>query len=322
MREVNLIIDGIPVTAREGENLVEAAKRVGIVIPTLCYLKDLDVVSACRMCLVKIEGIPKLMTACSTPVSDGMVVETENEEIVNHRKMLLRLYLDNHPNDCLTCQKAGECELQNLSYRYSVTFREHDGARRGNKYAEFSDTSSPYILRDESKCILCGRCVRTCAQVETRNVLTFAERGFVTKISADADQSLEESTCVSCNRCVTACPVGALMDRRAYGKTRSWSAKVKGVKCKACDYGCNMEILYDKDVPVAVRARDPQGRCRPLCLRGRLTTELEYVYGPDDPYVKVETEDGNKFEKATWARALELEGVLEKLRILEEDDHE
>ncbi|MDO5689767.1 MAG: 2Fe-2S iron-sulfur cluster-binding protein [Tissierellia bacterium] len=320
MSFVTLTIDGVTVRARAGESVVEAAKRVNIHIPTLCYLKDLEVVSACRMCLVRIEGVGKLMTGCSTPVVEGMVVVTEDEQIAQHRRTLLRLYLDNHPNDCLTCQKAGECELQNLSYRYDVKFRDHEGARRGKPTAEFSDTTSPYILRDESKCILCGRCVRTCAKVETRNVLTFANRGFVTKISADADQTLEESTCVSCNRCVVACPVGALVDRRVYGKIRPWQSKTKGVKCKACDYGCNMEILVDKGTPVAVRAKAPQGEDRPLCLKGRLMTEFEYVYGPEAPFKKIDQDDKRVFVETDWADALELSGIFEKLQSLREEE--
>lgn len=320
MNTVTLTIDGKTVVAPVGENLVEAAKRAKIIIPTLCYLKDLDVVSACRMCVVKIEGIPKLMTACSVAVAEGMSVTTENEEIVNYRKTLLRLYLDNHPNDCLTCQKAGECELQNLSYRYDVTFRDHDGARRGGPEASFTDTSSPYILRDEAKCILCGRCVRTCAVLPMRNVLTFAERGFVTKIAADADQTLEESTCVSCNRCVVACPVGALIDRRISGKVRPWQALIKNVKCKACDFGCNMEVMYENGEVVGVRAKEPQGLDRPLCLKGRLLTEFEYVDRPETPYEKVESEEGRKFVETSWAEALELSDVHAKLNRLSEEE--
>ncbi len=123
-----------------------------------------------------------------------------------------------------------------------MKFREHEGARR----PYYVDTSSPYILKDDSKCILCGKCVRTCAQVHDRKVLSLSGRGFDTRIVADADFSLEESTCVSCNRCVVACPVGALIDRRVLGKTRVWDSEIKSIKCKACNYGCNFEVLSKK----------------------------------------------------------------------------
>jgi NADH dehydrogenase/NADH:ubiquinone oxidoreductase subunit G len=309
MENVTLTIDGKKVTVPENYNVIQAAQRLGIEIPALCYDPNLEIAGACRLCLVEIEGSRKLQTSCSTKVKEGMVVHTETEKVVNIRKEILQLLLDNHPNDCLTCQKAGECLLQKYAYRYNVKFREHNGARRPN----FVDTSSPYILKDDSKCILCGKCVRTCYQVHDRKVLSFAGRGFETRIVADADFSLEESSCVSCNRCVTVCPVGALIDKRLLGKTRVWDGEVKGVKCKVCDYGCNFEVLSKNGKNVAVRAKSPiEGR--PLCLKGRLTTELLYLDKPETPYKK----ENGKFQETTWKEALGLGDVFEK--ILKEDD--
>ena len=308
MENVTLTIDGKKVTVPKDYYVIQAAKKVGIDIPALCYDPNLEVVSACRLCLVEIEGRKKLETSCSTKVKEGMVVYTESEKVVAIRKEILQLLLDNHPNDCLTCQKAGECLLQQYAYRYNVKFREHEGARR----PYYVDTSSPYILKDDSKCILCGKCVRTCAQVHDRKVLSFAGRGFDTRIVADADFSLEESTCVSCNRCVVACPVGALIDRRVLGKTRVWDSEIKSIKCKACNYGCNFEVLSKKGKNIAVRAKAPS-EGRPLCLKGRLTTELIYVDEPETPYKK----EKGQFIETSWKEALELDGVFEKL--LEED---
>lgn len=312
MATVSLTIDGMAVKAPQGMSILEAAKKVKVEIPALCYDKNLDVVSACRLCIVEIEDMPKLMTACSTPVAEGMVVHTESERVVQVRRTILQLLLDNHPNDCLTCQKAGECLLQKYSFRYDVQFRNHDGARRGLEVASWTDTSSPYVLRDESKCILCGKCVRTCAEVETRNVLTFAERGFETKISANADQTMEESTCVSCNRCVVACPVGALMDARVVGMPRVWETTQKTVKCKQCDFGCNMSVFYKNNKVVGVKAQDA-AMGRPLCLKGRLRTELEYRENPDVPYAKIETPEGRRFVETSWIEALEMGNIVEKL---------
>lgn len=316
---ISLTINGRAVEVPEGTTILEAARVLGIDIPTLCYLKELEIVSSCRICVVDVRGWKNPTTACSTLVSEGMEVETESERVVEYRKELLRLYLDNHPNDCLTCQKSGECELQDLSYRYGVEFRDHDGERRKFKQAMFSDTSSPYILRDESKCILCGRCVRTCAKVN-RNVLSFANRGFETRIAADADETLEESTCVSCNRCVAACPVGALMDRRAQHKVRNWKKDSELVECKRCEYGCQFELIREKgeDEVLAVKAVGAVSDKTPLCLRGRLTTEFEYVDNPQTPYIKVEGEDGRKFKKASWIEAIEMEGIFDKLKEMEE----
>lgn len=309
MKSVTLTIDGQRVMVPEDYSIIQAAKELGIEIPALCYDPNLEVVSACRLCIVEIEGSRKLETSCSVKVKEGMVVNTETEKVVNARRDILQLLLDSHPNDCLTCQKAGECLLQKYAYRYDVKFREHDGAMR----PELIDTSSPYILKDDSKCILCGKCVRTCSQVKgEREVLSFAGRGYNTRIVLDADQTFAASKCVSCNRCVTVCPVGALVDKRLMGKTRIWNAEVNTVNCKVCQYGCEFEVLSNKDKNIAVRAKSPSNG-RPLCLKGRLTIELAHVDNPDKPYRKI----GGKFVESSWAKALGLADIMEKMEKIE-----
>ncbi len=304
MEDITLIINGKKVMVKKGTTILNAAEKLNIDIPALCYDPDLEITGACRMCLVEIEGSKKLETSCSTKVWDGMVVNTESEKVVNARKEILQMLLDSHPNDCLTCQKAGECLLQEYSYRYDVAFRDHDGAMR----PDLIDTSSPYILKDNSKCIVCGKCIITCAQVSDRAVLSFAERGYETRVIFSGDQSIEESTCVSCNRCVSVCPVGALIDKRELKKIRNWEGESKVVSCKACDYGCEFEVKSKKQVPLAVVAKPPTNG-RPLCLKGRLTTELKYLDNPDLPYKKLE----DKFEETTWAEALEITEIIEKI---------
>lgn len=313
---VTLTIDNKTVRVPAGTSIIEAAKTVNIEIPALCYDPQLEVVGACRLCIVEIEGDPRPRTSCNTEVAEGMVVSTLSPNVRKIRRELLQLLLDNHPNDCLTCQQAGECYLQQYAYDYGVTFREHDGARRGQPTARFTDTSSPYILRDESKCILCGKCVRTCAVVEERSVLSFSGRGFETKIAADMDETLEGSTCVSCSRCVVACPVGALIDRRLREtRVRAFNADSEKVICKQCDYGCEYEVLDDGSETV-IRPLAPSGG-RPLCLTGRLRVEAEYASDLRKPYVKVETEEGRKFKIVSWPEALELTNVLDRIKDLE-----
>lgn len=312
MDKVHVTIDGKYVAVDPGTMIIEAAKKVGIEIPAFCYDKTLPIVSSCRICLVELKNSNKLVPACATQVAEGMDIETMTERLIKARKAILQTMLDDHPNDCLTCQKAGDCLLQKYAYDYDVQFRDHEGARRVEK-AGFTDTSSPYILRDESKCILCGKCVRSCAQVADRAVLSFADRGFGTRIVADNGQTLEESTCVSCNRCVAVCPVGALVDRRVYEqRIRKWTMHKKAVKCRACDYGCNMEILEDNG-RVAVRAKAPSNG-RPLCLRGRLFTEAEHnpALAPVI-YKKVPRKHGRQFVETTWTDALGLDQVLQNL---------
>lgn len=304
MANITLTIDGQKITVPSDTSILEAAKLIDIEIPALCYDPNLEVVAACRLCVVEVEGSKKLETSCSTRVREGMVVHTDTDRVIQTRKDILQLLLDSHPNDCLTCQKAGECYLQKYAYEYDLKFREHDGSMR----PQLLDTSSPYILKDNAKCILCGKCVRTCAQVSERQVLSFSERGYDTKIICDADQTLEESSCVSCNRCVTVCPVGALVDKRQLGKIRAWEGTTKVVNCKACQYGCEFEVRSKDKKNIAVVAKPPTNG-RPLCLKGRLTTELLNVDNPDVPYRKI---DG-RFEETTWERALSLVEILEKL---------
>lgn len=307
---VNLTIDGKQASVPKGTTVLEAAKSVGIDIPALCYDPNLEIVSACRLCVVEIEGSKKLETSCSTLAREGMEVRTQSDQLTAVRREILQLLLDSHPNDCLTCQKAGECLLQKYSYEYDVKFRDHEGAMRPSNL----DLSSPYILKDDSKCILCGKCVRTCAQVEERRVLAFAERGYDTRIVLDADQGFEASRCVSCNRCVVVCPVGALIDKRQLGKIRSWEGDSYEVKCKQCHYGCDFEVLTKGKKAIAARALAPANG-RPLCLKGRLATEFVHVDKPDKPYRK----NNGRFEETTWTKALSLEDIMKKMKSMEEE---
>lgn len=313
MANVTITIDGQKITVPSDISILEAAKKLDIEIPALCYDPNLEVVAACRLCVVEIEGSKKLETSCSTKVRDGMVINTESETVVKTRKDILQLLLDSHPNDCLTCQKAGDCYLQKYAYEYGLKFKDHKDAMR----PQLLDTSSPYILKDNSKCILCGKCVRTCSQVSDRKVLSFSDRGYDTKIIADFDQTLEASSCVSCNRCVTVCPVGALVDKRAMGKVRSWEGSSRVVNCKSCQYGCEFEVKSKGKNNIAVVAKPPTNG-RPLCLKGRLTTELLFVDKPELPYRKV----NGKFIETTWTKALGINDILDKIDKIENVDLE
>ncbi|MDY6065508.1 MAG: 2Fe-2S iron-sulfur cluster-binding protein [Finegoldia sp.] len=307
---ITITIDEKQIQTEEGRYILDIALENGIDIPHLCYAKDLEIVSSCRLCLVEIEGSRKLKTACSTIAKDGMVVRTKTERLINHRKNVLQLLLDSHPNDCLTCQKAGECELQKYSYQYGVKFRDHDGVKR----EKIMDLSSPYIARDDSKCILCGKCVRTCDVLEERKILNFQNRGYDTKITLDLNDSFESSYCVSCNRCVSVCPVGALVDRRSLGKGRTWELDHKTVQCKVCEYGCEFDVLSKNGKNVAVKAKQPANG-RPLCLKGRLTTELTYLDRPERPYKKVDGE----FVESDWEDVLGIKKTIEKIQKLDRE---
>ncbi|MHB8158186.1 MAG: 4Fe-4S dicluster domain-containing protein, partial [Desulfocucumaceae bacterium] len=213
--------------------------------------------------------------------------------------------LSNHPQDCLTCDKNGDCRLQDYAFRYDVK-----GPGFKGKTHDFPlDDSNPYIIRDMNKCILCGRCVRSCAQVKDRAVIDFAFRGFDTRIAVPMDTPLGESDCVYCGRCLSVCPVGALTYKRMAGKGRTWEFEKKPVICTFCDSGCKFNLNVRNGKVVGVTAASP-GLGRPLCLKGRLGLELLYCDEPAAPELK---KDG-EFVKVSWAEALGLEGVLDKIK--------
>jgi len=304
MKMLNVTINGISTKVPEGITIMEAAAQLGIDIPALCYLKDVNEVGACRICVVEVKGARTLQASCVLPVSEGMDIQTESPSVVEARKEILKLILANHPNDCLTCNKAGECKLQEYAYRYDVKFVEHNGARKNYNI----DTTNPYVYRDNNKCILCGRCVSICAKVPERAVLAFGNRGFDTTVIADNNKAMGESDCVSCARCISVCPVGALLDSRAMNIARSWELEKEDVKCAACENGCDFQLLKKDGKVAAVRALKA-GEGRPLCLKGRLTVDLTYNDNPKTPLVK---KDG-EFVEASWAEVLGLDKILGKL---------
>ena len=208
---INLTIDGIAVSAPEGSTILEAAKLANINIPTLCYLKDVQQIGACRICLVEVKGARGLAAACVMPISEGMEVHTNTPAVRMHRKLNLELLLANHNRECTSCVRSGNCELQALCREYGVDEYPYDGAKKETKVDELS----PSIVRDNSKCISCRRCVSTCNKVQAIGAIGAAHRGFNTTIGCVFDRSLAESPCVNCGQCILACPVGALHEKES-----------------------------------------------------------------------------------------------------------
>ncbi len=305
MANVTLTINGVQVTVSEGTSILDAARGAGFFIPTLCHDPASPNFGACRICVVEVKGARALVASCSAAATNGMVVETESPAVVEARKTIIELLLANHPADCLTCEKNGDCVLQEYAYRYDVRSSGFEGERHSYPV----DDSNPYIIRDMNKCILCGKCVRTCEQVEDRQVINFAYRGFKTKIAPAMDTNLAESDCVSCGRCVAVCPVGALTYKSMAGKGRSYEIEKDQVTCSFCDAGCQFNLNYKAGKVIGVTAKEP-GSGRPLCLKGRLGLELLYNEKPVAPMLK---KDG-AYVEVPWVEALGLEGVLEKLK--------
>ena len=204
---IELQVDGRAVGAKEGETILSALKREGIHVPTLCYMEGLLPTGACRMCVVELEGAPSFVPACSYPVAAGMKIQTRSPKILDARRTIVELLLSNHPDDCLYCVRSGKCDLQNLAQSMGIRQRVYRGTRNKKE----KDVAGP-IVRDPEKCILCGRCVRICEEVQGIGAIDFVSRGCKAYIGTAFDQGLNVSTCINCGQCILACPTGALSE--------------------------------------------------------------------------------------------------------------
>ena len=218
MNTVNLKINNIPVVAPEGATILEAAHLAGIRIPTLCYLKEINAIGACRICVCEVKGARGLAAACVMPVNEGMEVFTNTPALQKYRRTTLELILSTHRTDCLSCSRSTDCELQQLCREYGV-----DMNRFGRKDQGYhTDSSMPHLIRDNSKCILCRRCVAVCQKTQYAGVIETCERGFDTHIASAFDMPLSETACVACGQCTAVCPTSALRERDDTDKV--WAA--------------------------------------------------------------------------------------------------
>jgi len=212
-KKVNLIIDGTPVTVPEGTTIMEACEGLGINIPRLCYHPDLSLMGSCRVCIVEVKGMGFYMTSCSQKVWEGMEVQTNSPDIRQARRDIVELLLDNHPKDCQTCERDGNCELQNLAYSLGVRARHFEGKRKRFPL----DLSSHSVVRDSEKCVLCGRCVRVCAEIQGVHNLSQHGRGFHTVVAPAHMANMDESVCIQCGQCIAVCPTAAFVEKRSAG---------------------------------------------------------------------------------------------------------
>lgn len=206
---IELTINNIKVKAEEGMTILDAAKSVGVNIPTLCHMKDLFPSGACRICVVEVEGMRGLIPSCAYPVFEGMKVQTNSPRVRTARKTIVELLVENHPQDCLICVRNKNCELQDLSEKYGL--REHRFA--GAKKDHAIDISSPSMERDPAKCILCGRCVRTCSEIQKVGAIDFTNRGFKSNVTTPYNKGLNISDCILCGQCILVCPTAALREK-------------------------------------------------------------------------------------------------------------
>jgi predicted molibdopterin-dependent oxidoreductase YjgC len=292
---VNMEFDGKAVSVPEGMTLVDAAATVGIHIPNLCHIKELRGVGACRMCMVEIEGMKTPVTGCTTRTKEGMKVQTRTPKVEEIRKFVTDLVLSFHPLDCMTCPKAGACDLQR--YAADLGIRESSFGRKSFNY-ELNDRS-PFITIDNNYCILCGRCVRVCKEQNT-NVLEFMGRGITTKVSTAMDRPLHESGCTFCGSCVDACPVNTIMERDRWQHGREWELEKQHTVCTACGSGCSVTTSSKDSRIVKVNAKEGNGY---ICAIGRFGFgSLRSANRITAPMKK----QGGKLIPTTWNDALSI----------------
>lgn len=304
-RKIAAVIDGIPVEAALGMTILQAAREAGIPIPVLCEFPGLEAVGACRVCLVEAEKNPKLMTACSTPIVEGMVIHTRSPKVLEARRMVLELLLVRHPLDCFSCASNGKCQLQDLCYEMGIKESPfHEPEDTCGQYP--LDDANPFYVRDRNKCVLCGRCVRACDSFARYRAVDFQHRGLNAMVEPPLGKTLENSDCVFCGQCVQVCPVGALYEKTAYGQGRPWELEEVKTVCSYCGVGCELVMKVNRNTgrianvvgDYSSKTALNKGR---TCVKGRFS--WQFVHHQDrlkTPLIR----EGEAFREATWEEAL------------------
>jgi NADH-quinone oxidoreductase subunit G len=303
MADVNITVDGKKVTAPAGTLLIEACKTVGIEVPSFCYYPNLSLQGACRMCLVKIEKMPKLQTACTTVIGEGMIVTSDGDEIRQARKGMVEMLLGNHPLDCPVCDAGGECELQDMTFSYGAAESKYMEPKNHKEEQQWS----PVVFFDRPRCILCYRCVRVCGEGMDVWALGVQNRGVSSIIAPNEGDHLD---CEECGACIDICPVGALTSGAYRYKTRPWEMNHVGTACTHCADGCKttlgarrsetgMEIVRGDN-------RDKSGINGDfLCIKGRYAFDFA---NHEDRLTQPLIRKNGRLTPSTWEEAFELIG--------------
>ncbi|HOX40354.1 MAG TPA: formate dehydrogenase subunit alpha [Candidatus Brocadiia bacterium] len=300
---MNITIDGKNLEVQAGQTILQAARANGIYIPSLCYHPRTGKAGRCRACLVEVEGMRGMQTACTVAVREGMIVNTATEAVLAARRMVVELLLADGSHDCLSCEANGACELQEMAFRLGIekpSFIVADADQT-------RDESSEGIVRDPKKCIQCGRCVASCNRNVMHEVLDFGWRNAGVKVICDDDKPMGDSTCVQCGECVQICPVGALYFKPSKGKARQWEVQYKQVICPYCGVGCVIDMAVKDGKYMWAKGTEDRWEKRPnqgmLCVKGRFG--LEFLGKPDRLTTPLIKRNG-ALEPASWDEALDL----------------
>jgi predicted molibdopterin-dependent oxidoreductase YjgC len=322
--ENSISINGNIFSYTPGETILEVAHRNSIDIPTLCHLKGATPTGACRMCVVEVKGARSLVAACAAPVAPNMEVQTETAKVVEARRVVLQLLLSSGNHNCAVCGSAadnwtefqlkvqeaeagtelcpvwGDCRLQDLAFRYQVTGERFEPTETSYP----TETANPFIMRDFSRCIQCGRCVQACNEVQVNQAIHFGYRGAATKIIAAGDRPYINSDCVFCGECVQACPVGALVEKDARYEARPWETRKVRTTCTYCGVGCQLYLhVKDNQVVKITGVEDVAPNDGSLCVKGRFG--FDFIHSPERVKTPLIKENGS-FREASWDEALDL----------------
>lgn len=301
MALVTLSVNDQEIHVKKGMTLLYAVKSMGIQLPTMCHNDYLTPQqgAACRMCVVELKGHRNLVTACTTPVSEGMVIYTHSQRVIEARVTILELMISDHPLDCMTCSKAGDCKLQDYCYEYDVK----ESPYAGGAVTELPiDTSNKFYDYDPSKCIMCSKCVRICSELQCSHAIGKDNRGFESHVVTPFYEGLGASECVSCGNCVSYCPVGALMPKQK-NKFRYWEVERVKTTCAYCGVGCQMNLLVKDNIVVDVEPLDGLANRGLLCVKGKFA--YKFIDHPDRLRVPLIRKEGVLTE-ASWDEALTL----------------